>query len=402
MSPNFIDMVYHVRITTKSEHTHDELMLDLTKEKLQERIIEAYRKGEPIVISGKTIPIDDLERIRINETQENSQELLPGIEAERRNSSVITDISDEWYVTTKGKDVTDELITEPPGNSNTISQTKDLPTNSLVIEDHNYLNNRELSAIYFKTQGTGKSKISIYSQVEESGLDLVFYLLTVKDYEVLKKYWKTHPANPKNPQGIYAKTPAEPKLNHLFTLRTNIVDRVFEVADNVGYAWVLNNTNSKLTGKTITSRIKLQSSSQKLQAIDNLPSLKLFKGKIPNMIFEDIEDANDCYISGHNRQSAIMFRKALESSIIVKVQQAGLQVNILQNAQGDELKLSKKLDVMVTKNLITNNLKNDIEQTVKFFGDSGVHTKMTIVSEDIQTIIEPKFRKFLESLNLKL
>lgn len=396
-------MVYHVRITTKSNHTHDELMLDLTKEQLTKRILEVYRKGEPIVISGKSIPIDDLERIRINETDELSQDLLHSIREERKRSSVIVDISDEWYVTKKGKDVTDEIITEPPGSSKTISKTKESLTYPFVIEDEKYLNSRELTAILFKTQGTGKSKISIYSKVEQEGLDLYFYLSTVDDYKKLAEFWKNHPANPKNPRGPYVSKPKEPKLNYLFSIRTNIVDREFDLDNNVSYAWVLNNTHSRLQGKTVTTRIKLHSSSQiSMNALDNLPSVELFKNKIPNTVFDDIKDANDCYISGHNRQSAIMFRKALESSILVKVQQTGLPIEILQNPQGDELKLSKKLDVMLTKKLITNNLKNDIEQTVKFFGDSGVHTRMTIVPEDIRSIIEPKFRKFLESLSLKL
>jgi len=395
-------MVYHVRITTKSNPTHDELMLDLTKDQLAKRILEVYRKGESIVISGKYIPIDDLERIRINETNEMSHELLPSIREERRSSSVVVDISDEWYVTKKGKDVTDEMITEPP-TSKIISKTKESLTYPFVIEDENYLSNREMTAISFKTQGVGKSKISIYSKVEQEGLDLYFYLLTVEDYKKLKEFWKNHPANPKNPRGIYASMPTEPKLSYLYSLRTNIVDREFDLENNVSYAWVLNNTHSKLQGKTITTRIKLHSSSQmSMNALDNLPSVELFKNKIPYIIFEDVKDANDCYLSGHNRQSAIMFRKALESSILVKVQQTDLPIEILYNKQGDELKLSKKLDVMVTRKLITNNLKNDIEQTVKFFGDAGVHTKMTIISEDIRTIIEPKFRKFLESLNLKL
>jgi predicted nucleotide-binding protein len=42
--------------------------------------------------------------------------LIPVIQAERRASRVLVPISDEWYVTEKGEDVTDRFITGPPGS----------------------------------------------------------------------------------------------------------------------------------------------------------------------------------------------------------------------------------------------------------------------------------------------
>lgn len=108
-------MPFHVRITQKSNRTYDEVKLDLTRQQLEDRFIRPYREGIPIIIGGKTIPPDDIERIHINETTENSDQLLPQIRAERSRSGVVTFISDEWYVTEKGTDLTDELITGPPG-----------------------------------------------------------------------------------------------------------------------------------------------------------------------------------------------------------------------------------------------------------------------------------------------
>lgn len=108
-------MPFHVRITPKSDRTNDEIKLDMTKEQLEERILAPYREGRPIVIGGKTIPPDDIEKIHLNETEETSDELIPKIREERRKSNVIVMISDEWYVTSKGKDVTDDYITGPPG-----------------------------------------------------------------------------------------------------------------------------------------------------------------------------------------------------------------------------------------------------------------------------------------------
>lgn len=108
-------MPYHVRITPRSNRSHDEVRLDLTREQLEERFLVPYREGRPVVIGGRTIPPTDIERIRITQTEEGSEQLLPIVREERRSSSVITLISDEWYVADRGTDVTDELITGPPG-----------------------------------------------------------------------------------------------------------------------------------------------------------------------------------------------------------------------------------------------------------------------------------------------
>jgi hypothetical protein len=65
------------------------------------------------VIGGRTIPMDDLEKLRINETAESSEDLLPIIRAERRASGVATTIPDDWYIADHGREVTDQLITAP-------------------------------------------------------------------------------------------------------------------------------------------------------------------------------------------------------------------------------------------------------------------------------------------------
>ncbi|WP_455367594.1 hypothetical protein [[Eubacterium] cellulosolvens] len=109
-------MPYHVRITLKSDPSHDEVKLDLTEKLLEEKILLHYRKGSPIVIKGRTIPIDDIDRICITLTDETSEKILPIVRRERASSTVITPISDEWYIADRGKDVTDDFITEPPSH----------------------------------------------------------------------------------------------------------------------------------------------------------------------------------------------------------------------------------------------------------------------------------------------
>jgi predicted nucleotide-binding protein len=109
-------MPYHVRITLNSDPGHDEVKLDLTEEQLRDRILTPYEQGRPIVIGGRTLPPDDIQRLRITETEQASESLIPTVRAEQRASGMITMTSDEWYVAEKGRDVTDDFIKGPPGS----------------------------------------------------------------------------------------------------------------------------------------------------------------------------------------------------------------------------------------------------------------------------------------------
>ena len=106
---------YHVRITKKSDRSWDVVWLDLNWEELEDRIIAPYRTGQPITINGQSIAIDDIEQIRINETETSSSSLRLEVEQERRSSNVFTDIPIDWYIANKGREVTNILITTPPG-----------------------------------------------------------------------------------------------------------------------------------------------------------------------------------------------------------------------------------------------------------------------------------------------
>lgn len=111
-------MPYHVRATRKSNPSHDEVRLDLSREELDERFIRPYMEGRPIVIGGTTIEASDLGRLRINFTEQTAADLLPVVERERRESNVVAvGITNDWYIADRGGEVTDELITGPPGSA---------------------------------------------------------------------------------------------------------------------------------------------------------------------------------------------------------------------------------------------------------------------------------------------
>jgi hypothetical protein len=109
---------YHVRVSTKSTPSWDEVRLDLTAEKLEADFLAPYREGRAIVINGALVPIDDLARLRISRSQPSSTELLsdPPFQAKLRANRG-TPIPKNWLIAYLNEDVTDQFITEPPGNA---------------------------------------------------------------------------------------------------------------------------------------------------------------------------------------------------------------------------------------------------------------------------------------------
>ncbi len=81
-------MFYHVIVKPKSDKYYGEYKTDLTKDQIIARFIEPYEQGKPIVINGKTIDPDDLERIKIAESDRTIESFIPQIKAEDRSSSV--------------------------------------------------------------------------------------------------------------------------------------------------------------------------------------------------------------------------------------------------------------------------------------------------------------------------
>ena len=113
-------MYYHVRITLRSNPSQVEVELDISLEELTKRFVHLYKTGLPIVIPGKAIFPEDIERIQINETKQDSVSLnatiLRQLKAQRRRMLVdqhgripLHTLADQ------GTDVTKEYITGPPG-----------------------------------------------------------------------------------------------------------------------------------------------------------------------------------------------------------------------------------------------------------------------------------------------
>ena len=110
---------YHVRLTPKGKGIDDEVMTDLSYQELEERFLTPYRNGNPITINGRTIAIDNLERIKVTKSAVDSSQLQRVIDLDTRETSVLGlkpgSKPDSWRVIDKETDVTNELIVGPPG-----------------------------------------------------------------------------------------------------------------------------------------------------------------------------------------------------------------------------------------------------------------------------------------------
>jgi len=108
---------YHVRIKPKSDKLYGENKTDLTQEQLIARYIEPYEQGKAILINGKTVEPNDIERIRISRSERSIESFVQAVQAEKANSSVvfIGGPSHTHTAINRTDDVTDEFIEGPPG-----------------------------------------------------------------------------------------------------------------------------------------------------------------------------------------------------------------------------------------------------------------------------------------------
>ena len=98
MRPSESTEQYHVTLVPKGAGTSDfrlEFELNLSFESIEQRFLMPYRRGQPMVIKGKTIATEELERIRIFKSEHKAKAL-----------------SDVW----DQEEVTQEFITGPPGS----------------------------------------------------------------------------------------------------------------------------------------------------------------------------------------------------------------------------------------------------------------------------------------------
>jgi predicted nucleotide-binding protein len=133
-------MFYHVIVKPKSDKYYGEYKTDLSKEQLISRYVEPYQLAQPIVINGKTVSPEDLERITITESEKTIESFIAQVKAEASRSSAIFigGPSYTYQAIHKGNDVTDDFIEGPVGYlKSTVNQSipnkKNTPNNKIFI-----------------------------------------------------------------------------------------------------------------------------------------------------------------------------------------------------------------------------------------------------------------------------
>lgn len=139
-------MYYHVIVKPKSDKFYGEYKTDLTKDQLISRFIEPYEQGLPIVINGKTVQPDDIERIKISESDRTIESFIPQIRAEHQSSSVaiIGGPSYAHQAIGRAKDVTDDFIEGAVGYKKLLTTTQSIdklpkdshPTRVFIVHGH--------------------------------------------------------------------------------------------------------------------------------------------------------------------------------------------------------------------------------------------------------------------------
>lgn len=196
-------MFYHVRITEKSSK-NDEVKLDLSEEKLELQFLTPYYNGEPIIVNGKTITPNNIERIKISKSENDSQAIIRSLEAEDRNSSVvfIGGPSYKWQVVDRGTDITDDLIKGGPGYKK--SEIKSSKTSSInkgkvfIVHGHDDILKNQLE-LFIKNIGLEPivlhrqpdKGLTIIEKLEENtDVGFSFVLLTPDDVGFLVEDFK--------------------------------------------------------------------------------------------------------------------------------------------------------------------------------------------------------------------
>jgi predicted nucleotide-binding protein len=118
-------MLYHVRVSVAGERS-DETKIDLTEDQLEQQFLQPYRQGRPITVNGRVIDLSNLERLRISRSERSAKEFIPQLKADDQASSVAVfgGPSYVWRAAAHAEDVTDELISGPPGQE---TATQDSP-----------------------------------------------------------------------------------------------------------------------------------------------------------------------------------------------------------------------------------------------------------------------------------
>ncbi len=106
--------LYHIRISTKSDPTHDEVKLGLGRQSVLSDFLIPLHEGRSVLINGRRIEAADISRALVSMSDRSIDDLRREIHAQDAASPVIFigGLSDEWRIADRSEDCSDELHAE--------------------------------------------------------------------------------------------------------------------------------------------------------------------------------------------------------------------------------------------------------------------------------------------------
>lgn len=197
-------MYYHVILELgdefhKNSYDKSEISSDITdKNKIVSKFVEPYEIGTPIMMNGRTIPTDQIERLRIYSSEKSAKELVRIAEDESKRSSSYSNTFFIGFVTNElesvilmQNEITDDLITCPKGakhiTANTINN-KSKPTRVFIVHGHDdgliyevkaFLSAQSIEPVILREQHDGSltiiEKLEKYITDTSIGFGIVLY-----------------------------------------------------------------------------------------------------------------------------------------------------------------------------------------------------------------------------------
>jgi hypothetical protein len=156
------DTEYWNVIASQVGDAEDAVALDKSQEWIHDRVLLPRSQGRPLVIGGRTLTWDSIERVRITVTTEPSSTSIEHIKAHDRESGVFAfgGPSYAWRAAARARDVTDDLIDGPPGSS--------VPIEAAVTADLVPPDPRRVMVVYGRD---GQARRAMFDFLRALGLD---------------------------------------------------------------------------------------------------------------------------------------------------------------------------------------------------------------------------------------
>lgn len=115
-------MWLHVWIWFSEKDTNPDVRYNLTEDDLNEIILKPYFRGDPFVVSGRTVVPSQIHRMRVTHSEENASVIYNAILEEKKQKFSKLEYMwtvQNWEILGRTTDATNRYVTKPPGSAST-------------------------------------------------------------------------------------------------------------------------------------------------------------------------------------------------------------------------------------------------------------------------------------------